>query len=390
MSRTDSNVLDSINEKPNFIQDTHQFKSSESLLSFTVPLPPSFQRASTTFLSLSHVAPAAFPIPPINSATEAKKKSLEAKQKQNIVVEDSKVQKHGQDELPFLIALSVDFAAAALTSLAVAPTVAIIDKAIVSHAAGVQKLGLGVASGFLELIKRPFTFMKQPSVLIVAAVYAGTFGTANATDSICAKLKTSSAMPKFISSSAVNLGLSLWKDRAFTVWYSSVTPRSVPLPTYALYGLRDALTMAASFSLPPVLGSFIHKKFYIEDKNSPSVSRANADFIAQLMLPCALQFITTPIHLGAIDMYMRPMGTIGQGANAWKSRLEACSKDYAKNVSTRMFRILPAFGLGGNMNRSLKSDLGVVAKRLKDSINSKSASIFVNQILEQKFVIGIL
>jgi len=347
------------------------------LSSITVHLPPlniTCNPVNIASFQIAHVPPAAILLAPRYSSHIPIIKKARPKH--------VKIETVAGKELTLPTIIALDTVAAVITSLAVAPTVAIIDKAIVAHASGVQQLGKGVADGFREFFARPYTFIKQPGVLLVALVYAGTFGSANVADSVCQQMNKPSAMPKFFVSSTANLGLSLWKDRAFTVWYSAIPPRRVPVATYGLYAFRDALTMAASFSLPPILGEIAEKHLNRANNDSKSfhITRAHADFGAQLFLPCAMQFVTTPIHLAAIDLYTRPSGSVGKGIDAWKSRFGIITKDYMKNVTTRMFRILPAFGLGGNMNRGLKNSLKESAKKIMNQRQMTNATINVGAI----------
>ncbi|KAJ1562683.1 hypothetical protein HK096_005616 [Nowakowskiella sp. JEL0078] len=338
---------------PSETQNGSLLKLKNSYLSLAIPIPPlTAPKLPEVYQDVcnqpfAHVPPAAILFQPSRRPFKVRVPIEQSQKSSDKLSHDSESKEKNDLSLSTLVVL--DYMAAILTSFAVAPSVAIIDKAIVANASGLTALGSGVFAGFRDLFSQPATFMKQPSVLLTAMVYVGTFGTANVVDSVCERWKRKSALPKFLASSTVNLGLSLWKDRAFTIWFSNVTPRPVPASTYGLYAFRDALTMAASFSLPPILSELIYDQ--ASRDHTTSVTKAQADFCAQIMLPCAMQFVTTPIHLAAIDFYARPGGSLGQGKVAWSQRFNFVRKDYLKNVTTRMFRILPAFGLGGNVTK---------------------------------------
>jgi hypothetical protein len=70
--------------------------------------------------------------------------------------------------------------------------------------------------------------------------------------------------------------------------------------------------------------------------------------VAQFGLPLILQFATTPIHLLGYDIYNNPNNTAAQ-------RLEFMKKDYLKNVSIRMVRMVAPWSVGTIGNRELRA-----------------------------------
>src|ERR1700753_577359 len=96
---------------------------------------------------------------------------------------------------------------------------------------------------------------------------------------------------KFAATSAANISLSLWKDSHFTKLFSTAAPRPIPPPTYALFMLRDSLTIFASFNVPPLLAPHIPTDLL------PEVMRGlNKQSIAQFVAPATIQFASTPLH----------------------------------------------------------------------------------------------
>ncbi|KAJ3302753.1 hypothetical protein HDU76_005475 [Blyttiomyces sp. JEL0837] len=269
-----------------------------------------------------------------------------------------------------LLALAADTVAGIATAACVTPAVAIIDRSIIANVSGRTPLINGLKDGLFTLLRKPFTFARQPSVMVVFAVYSGTYVTANSSESICRMSCTDPTLPKFISSSMVNISLTIWKDRLLTRWFGVGTPKPFPTSSYALFASRDCLTMAASFTLPPHVSRWIQQ-------NTPLTNRRTADTLAQLVLPCAIQLVSTPIHLLGLDMYNRPLGSIGANGVSRISSADRALKvaqGYPSSTLARIARIMPAFGLGGvvntNMRSSLKSFFGVVDAQLHTPVTA--------------------
>merc|ERR1712097_55099 len=72
--------------------------------------------------------------------------------------------------------------------------------------------------------------------------------------------------PVFAATTAVNMTTCILKDREFTRMFANVAkdakPKaSLPKLTYLLFAIRDSLTIMASFSMVPYVGTWIHKGF---------------------------------------------------------------------------------------------------------------------------------
>lgn len=237
-----------------------------------------------------------------------------------------------------------------------APFISIVDKAITSNASGREPLWTCMGNGFRSLVTQPRTFLRQPSFIWIAFVYGGTYVAANLTQMACEVRGVDWQYPKFIAASAANISLSMAKDRAFARMFSAVgaAPRSFPVTSLALFGLRDTSTVVASFNLPPLISPLLEAHFGV----TPFVARTTA----QLFTPLAMQIFSVPMHLWALDLYNRPGVSLGE-------RASFVAREYAKTVVARWARILPAFGIGGVINNELQRVLRVVW-----SIPSRSAA----------------
>ncbi len=225
-----------------------------------------------------------------------------------------------------------------LAAVASAPVISIVDKAITSNASGREPLWTCMGNGFKKLFKEPAHFFRQPSFVWIAFVYSGTYVVANLTQLVW-ELRSPTASwqtPKFVATSATNISLSMAKDRAFAKMFAQVgaPQRPFPVMSLGLFGMRDAMTVFASFNLPPIITP------YVEHMGVPhTMARAGV----QLVTPLAMQVFSVPLHLYALDLFNRP-------DVATKERLSFVSREYGKTVVARWARILPAFGIGGVLN----------------------------------------
>lgn len=117
--------------------------------------------------------------------------------------------------------------------------------------------------------------------------------------------------------------------------FSGGPARPIPLPTFAAFTTRDALTMLASFTLPDRIADHLR---YHSDWH-PEL----CENVAQALLPCAVQWITTPLHLWGLHYYNAP----GSG---YAERARFVRAEFWKNLATRTIRILPPFGIGGTVS----------------------------------------
>jgi len=223
--------------------------------------------------------------------------------------------------------------------LKVAPFVAMVDRSIIENASGKKRLIQSLKHSILTMITKPHQFIFSPAYRLVFMVYSCTYFSANLVDTtsnIVSKnpdLKhQNNGIEKFLATSGTNMILGVYKDCCLTRCFGQGVPRPLPLPSYAFFVTRDALTIAASFNLPPLLAAYFPGGLNM----------------AQLVSPCALQFVSTPFHLLGLDLYNRRKEN-------WRERFEQVRREYWRSSFARIGRILPAFGFGGITNRDVRN-----------------------------------
>ncbi|KAF5123445.1 putative membrane protein [Metarhizium anisopliae] len=252
--------------------------------------------------------------------------------------------------------LAADAAGAACAGVLVAPVISIIDRSIMENASGRSSLLDSIRSSVRNFILRPGPALFSRPCALIFILYGGTYLTANALDTATSTATNkpataiSSGAGKFAASSAANVGLCMYKDRSFVRMFGPVgAPRAVPLPSYALFTLRDCLTIFASFNIPPLLAPYIDSRLSTEFKKHLSGQTA-----AQFIAPAAVQFLSTPLHLLGLDLYNRP----GQSpAVSWRDRFQIVRSNWLISSAARVCRIVPAFGVGGVVNFKVRHSL---------------------------------
>ena len=116
--------------------------------------------------------------------------------------------------------------------------------------------------------------------------------------------------------------------------------RPLPIQSYGLFAARDSMTILASFSLPGIISKTM--------QDSNGVPKTIADTSAQLITPVSMQILSTPLHLHGLDLYNRQIASNSD-------RILFIKQEYFKTVLARMARIFPAFGIGGVVNKSIRS-----------------------------------
>ncbi|KAF2159344.1 hypothetical protein M409DRAFT_71119 [Zasmidium cellare ATCC 36951] len=244
--------------------------------------------------------------------------------------------------------VAVDAGCAAAAGAMVAPIVSMIDRAIMENASGKQPLMTSIRGSVSNMLTKPHLFFTSKPFALILMVYGGTYLSANFLDTFKSTAnsepasKTTSGPAKFVATSAANLSLTMVKDSQFTKMFGTVSARPVPPTTYALFAIRDSMTIFASFNLPPILAPSMP----IPEAAEKYISKASA---AQFMAPAAIQLLSTPFHLYGLDLYNRNGGT------PFKDRLHKVRIDWLKSSLARMCRILPAFGFGGVVNNGLRN-----------------------------------
>ncbi|KAF2731673.1 hypothetical protein EJ04DRAFT_442529 [Polyplosphaeria fusca] len=245
--------------------------------------------------------------------------------------------------------IGADAIAAGAAGVLVAPVITIIDRAIIENSSARATIGQSLKSSITQMLARPQTFFFARPFALVTALYFGTYFTANSIDTASSTLQskpassTTAGTSKFVATSSSNLALCLYKDNAFTQAFGNPgTSRKVPLPTFALFTVRDCLTIFASFNLPPLLTPHLDRR--MGDEVKKFVGAASA---AQFLTPAAVQLVSTPLHLLGLDLYNN------HGA-AWRDRASIVVRNWGKSALARMGRIVPAFGVGGVVNTKVR------------------------------------
>ncbi|PHH81885.1 hypothetical protein CDD82_7641 [Ophiocordyceps australis] len=279
--------------------------------------------------------------------------------------------------------LAADAASATAAGILIAPIISIIDRSIIENASGrAPSVLASIRSSIRSIFSSPPTssaLFSRPTRLILL-LYAGTYLTANLVDTCTSTLSgnlpasaVSSGPAKFAASSTANVALCIYKDRAFVRLFGTATaPRPVPWPCYALFTLRDCITIFASFNLPPLLAPRIDNYLHgPKDSATQRASNSNKGSVAanthptssssipsglvaaQFLAPAAVQFLSTPLHLLGLDLYNRPSSSPTDRA----SRVRA---NWLVSSLARICRIVPAFGVGGVVNLKLRHSLMAV------------------------------
>lgn len=207
---------------------------------------------------------------------------------------------------------------------------------------------ISVFTSLRTLLTRPHVFLVSRPFRLISSVYFSTYLTANSIDTISSTLTssspalTTSGVPKFVATSSVNMSLGIYKDSQFAQMFGTAgVKRSIPKASYALFALRDSLTIFASFNLPPLLAPVLSEEV------EKTVGRAS---LAQILAPAAVQVVSTPLHLWGLDLYNRPGVSLGE-------RMKQVGKNWAGSTAARMGRIVPAFGFGGVVNTKVRRRL---------------------------------
>ena len=248
------------------------------------------------------------------------------------------------------IRIAYDLTSAICASSLIAPIITIIDKSIILRTHNPLPMRSLLADSFRSALRRPGAFLISPPYLLISTLYFLTYTAANVTDTISSVLSkkpasTVTAGPqKFLATTATNMAACLYKDAQFARLYGAASAgakRAVPKRTLALFAARDSLTVFASFNIPPLLG--------------PVLGSAAA---AQFLAPASVQIISTPLHLLGLDIYNRPK--LGRGIGAavpWNDRWRVIKRDWMAACGARIGRIVPAFGVGGVVNASVRKRL---------------------------------
>ena len=121
---------------------------------------------------------------------------------------------------------------------------------------------------------------------------------------------------------------------------SKGTTLVVPAMSYALFALRDCLTIGGAFFVPPALAATLVATGSTQDETTAVAA-------SQLISPPLMQILCTPLHLVALDLVNNPVSSSGR-------RIAALfTSSAASALLARSLRMLPAYGIGGLLNANL-------------------------------------
>lgn len=241
-----------------------------------------------------------------------------------------------------------------------------------------------------SMIARPTAFFLSTPFLLIYTLYTSTYLTANTIDTLRSTTHNEpyntidTGLPKFLATTIINMSICVYKDARFAKMFGASppsqpqtrtgpintkslagnyhsafhAPRSssvpatpvapapqIPKTSYALFCLRDSITIWASFNIPALLAPSI-PDFIAKSSNMKSS-------IAQFACPAAMQFASTPMHLLGLDLYNRqPVGGL-----RWTDRMARIRRDYVPSCFARMGKIVPAYGVGGVVNVRMRDYL---------------------------------
>jgi hypothetical protein len=181
-------------------------------------------------------------------------------------------------------------------------------------------------------------------------LYTATFGTANATETVASRLKSSTISSlSFVPISLVNVPLGIWKDLKLAQIYSSQpmkcakvrqAVKNVSRASMMAFLIRDSATMFGSFTLPTLLASAVPDSVFASPHGKIMATQAT--------VPILSQFVSTPVHLLGLDYYNRNSGS------TLTERLSHIRADIMPATIVRCVRVLPTFGFGCLLNREVR------------------------------------
>ena len=71
-----------------------------------------------------------------------------------------------------------------------------------------------------------------------------------------------------------------------------------------------------------------------------------------MLAPAGIQIFSTPLHLCGLDLYNRPGVSV-----SWWDRAARVRRDWFASGLARMARIIPAFGIGGLVNKGVRTSM---------------------------------
>mmetsp|Transcript_74556 Transcript_74556/g.218567 ORF Transcript_74556/g.218567 Transcript_74556/m.218567 type:complete len:253 (-) Transcript_74556:287-1045(-) len=244
--------------------------------------------------------------------------------------------------MPSANILLADVATAVSVSLCIAPFVSTIDKAIMKNAAGSMRIMDSVRRSVITFHTQPLTFVSKPSFLLIWGVFSGTYTCANVLASVCKEVELGQEVQQtleFVGVSGTLATLNIAKDRILARKFALVPPRPMPASVLGLFGMRDSLTVLASFNLAPVAAHWL--------EGNGAMAGGGAAVVGQLVTPALMQWVSAPLHLLALNVYNRPDSLAAE-------RCRLIAAQYLGTAIGRSLRVGWAFGFGVLLNKPLR------------------------------------
>jgi hypothetical protein len=200
----------------------------------------------------------------------------------------------------------------------------------------------GVKSGFTRLFTQPLQFFASFKFRWMYFVYTLTYSANNLTDHSQIMPEVPLPIQNLLITFAANTVCGILKDKAYIQHFGVAQQRKFPVASLGLLLLRDIITVASAFTLPPIFADQIYLRFDVSERTSRT--------IAQLATPLLVQIVVTPLHLLGLDLYNRQGLKLSQRAGYLKTL-------YPNALGMRMIRFLPAYGIGGVINNELRQTL---------------------------------
>ena len=220
------------------------------------------------------------------------------------------------------------------TSFIISPIMSIIDISIIKSQLHKENIGKSLSQNITYYSKNKYKFIRP--LFVMNIVYSSTYCTANLTEHYCKKNNIDYKLPTLFLTSFVNIVSISYKD----MYYSKLLNKNITkfhIGSNLLLGLRDVITINACFIWKKDLINYLDR-YMMHNKS---------EILASFILPSSIQFISTPIHILAIDINENPKSNI-------IDRVKNIKYCYKSVLFGRIFRAIPAFCIGSFINDMLR------------------------------------
>eukprot|EP01084_Bolivina_argentea_P039761 73473_1 len=260
----------------------------------------------------------------------------------------SKMPSEDMNDSSTIAKLVIDVGSAVSAAWFAAPIVGSIDKATTQNMAGTNTMKQSIKEQILLSIRAPHRWITSWQCLFTIPVYSLTYSTVNIFDTYFERINkqsgninninTSNEAIKVSAVTAVNVSISIWKDRLFARKFGAILPTGLPLRAYLIFLIRDANQMLFTFTLPSVF-----TRYAVENNIIHNDKRDKFETYAQLTLPNVALIISVYLHLWALDVYNRRELKL-------RYRQSLIWKAYPATLGMFIIRCIPPFCIGPTLN----------------------------------------